>query len=185
MLQQLKNRKQDSGFTIIEVLIVLAIAGLILLIVFLAVPALQRSARNTQRKDDVGRITGSISDFISNNSGALPQSATDCTTLANDAGTLNQYTFGLTGSPAACPGTDVITTATCALTNANITISTGSITCTAPTETATVATAEIIEGDTCLGSVATTAGATNRNTAVIYSTEAGGGNFNVSCVTGS
>jgi prepilin-type N-terminal cleavage/methylation domain-containing protein len=36
-----------TGFTIIEVMIVLAIAGLILLIVFLAVPALEREARNT------------------------------------------------------------------------------------------------------------------------------------------
>jgi prepilin-type N-terminal cleavage/methylation domain-containing protein len=38
MLKKLK--KSDSGFTIIEVMIVLAIAGLILLIVFLAVPAM-------------------------------------------------------------------------------------------------------------------------------------------------
>jgi prepilin-type N-terminal cleavage/methylation domain-containing protein len=38
------------GFTIVEVLIVLAIAGLILLIIFLAVPAAQRSVRNHNRK---------------------------------------------------------------------------------------------------------------------------------------
>jgi prepilin-type N-terminal cleavage/methylation domain-containing protein len=37
----LKNNKK--GFTIIEVLIVLAIAGVIMVIVFLAVPALQRN----------------------------------------------------------------------------------------------------------------------------------------------
>ena len=43
------GKKRAEGFTIIEVLIVLAIAGLILLVVFLAVPALQRNARNTQR----------------------------------------------------------------------------------------------------------------------------------------
>ncbi|HPW47952.1 MAG TPA: prepilin-type N-terminal cleavage/methylation domain-containing protein, partial [Candidatus Saccharibacteria bacterium] len=36
-------KKDQKGFTIIEVLIVLAIAALILLIVFLAVPALQRN----------------------------------------------------------------------------------------------------------------------------------------------
>ena len=51
MLQNLKKRNQ--GFTIIEVMIVLAIAGLIMLIVFLAVPALQRNQRNTARKQDV------------------------------------------------------------------------------------------------------------------------------------
>lgn len=45
-----------QGFTIIEVMIVLAIAGLILLIVFLAIPSLERSARNTQRKHDAQLI---------------------------------------------------------------------------------------------------------------------------------
>ena len=61
MLQKYKT-KREEGFTIIEVLIVLAIAGLILLIVFLAIPALQRNSRNTQRKNDsagvsqIGRI---------------------------------------------------------------------------------------------------------------------------------
>ena len=37
-----KIKKDNKGFTIIEVLIVLAIAGLIMLTVFLAVPSLQR-----------------------------------------------------------------------------------------------------------------------------------------------
>ena len=55
-MSNIKNRK--DGFTIIEVLIVLAIAGLIMLIVFLAVPALQRNSRNTQRKNDVANILG-------------------------------------------------------------------------------------------------------------------------------
>jgi prepilin-type N-terminal cleavage/methylation domain-containing protein len=45
-MKQLYKQKREAGFTIIEVLIVLAIAALILLIVFLAVPALQRNARN-------------------------------------------------------------------------------------------------------------------------------------------
>jgi type IV pilus assembly protein PilA len=69
MLQKL--RKQEEGFTIIEVLIVLAIAGLILLIVFLAVPALQRSARNTQRKNDASAIASAIADYIDNNGGTV------------------------------------------------------------------------------------------------------------------
>jgi prepilin-type N-terminal cleavage/methylation domain-containing protein len=45
-----------QGFTIIEIMIVLAIAGLILLIVFLAIPALERSTRNTERKHDASLI---------------------------------------------------------------------------------------------------------------------------------
>lgn len=80
MLQKLKQQKSD-GFTIIEVLIVLAIAGLILLIVFLAVPNLQRNSRNTQRKNDVQSILGAVSEYESNNAGALP-GAYDSTTGA-------------------------------------------------------------------------------------------------------
>lgn len=71
MERQAAARKR-GGFTIIEVMIVLAIAGLIMLIVFLAVPALQRSSRNTQRNSDVSAILGAVSDYISNNGGTLP-----------------------------------------------------------------------------------------------------------------
>lgn len=70
------KQTNQKGFTIIEVLIVMAIAGLILLIVFLAVPALQRNSRNTQRKNDVAALLGSISEFASNNNGALPTTVT-------------------------------------------------------------------------------------------------------------
>lgn len=66
--------KKEKGFTIIEVLIVLAIAGLIMLIVFLAVPALQRNSRNTQRKNDVSSMLSVVSEYVSNHSGQLPTS---------------------------------------------------------------------------------------------------------------
>jgi prepilin-type N-terminal cleavage/methylation domain-containing protein len=66
------NKSKESGFTIIEVMIVLAIAGLIMLIVFMAVPALQRNSRNTQRKNDVQAVLGGVSTYTSNNNGALP-----------------------------------------------------------------------------------------------------------------
>ena len=59
--------RNEKGFTIIEVMIVLAIAGLIVLVVFLAVPALQRNSRNTQRKNDVQAVLGAIQEWISNN----------------------------------------------------------------------------------------------------------------------
>lgn len=76
MRQPLQNRKSQQGFTIIEVLIVLAIAGLILMIVFLAVPALQRNSRNTQRKNDVQALLGGISEYEDNNNGSLPAAGT-------------------------------------------------------------------------------------------------------------
>lgn len=67
--------KKEKGFTIIEVVLVLAIAGLIFLVVFLALPALQRSQRDNQRRSDVGRAIAAIQSYQSNRSGALPVTA--------------------------------------------------------------------------------------------------------------
>lgn len=74
-------KKKTEGFTIIEVLIVLAIAGLILLVVFLAVPALQRNSRNTQRRNQVASYLGAVNEFVANNNGRVPVTA--------DIGTVN------------------------------------------------------------------------------------------------
>ncbi len=72
---QKQIRRRTEGFTIIEVLIVLAIAGLILLIVFLAVPALQRNSRNTNRKNDVAALSGAVVEYEQNNNGDQPNQA--------------------------------------------------------------------------------------------------------------
>lgn len=69
-----KQETKQKGFTIIEVVLVLAIAGLIFLIVFLAVPALQRSQRDTQRRNDIGRLLSQVSQYQSNNQGQVPGS---------------------------------------------------------------------------------------------------------------
>jgi prepilin-type N-terminal cleavage/methylation domain-containing protein len=59
--------KQRKAFTIIEVVLVLAIAGLIFLMVFIALPALQRSQRNTRRRQDMARIATAVNDYQANN----------------------------------------------------------------------------------------------------------------------
>lgn len=83
-MQTTLQKRKDSGFTIIEVLIVLAIAGLILLVVFLAVPSLQRNSRNTTRKNEVAAILGGVNEWTNNNNGALPgTSAEQTAALAN------------------------------------------------------------------------------------------------------
>lgn len=64
---------KQKGFTIIEVVLVLAIAALIFLMVFIALPALQRSQRDTQRKNDVARVQTAIQNYQSNNRNALPE----------------------------------------------------------------------------------------------------------------
>lgn len=80
MNKQINNKQ--SGFTIIEVVLVLAIAALIFLIVFLAVPALQRSQRDTQRRNDMSRFMSQLQNYQSNNKGKLP--GTNTATLGTD-----------------------------------------------------------------------------------------------------
>lgn len=67
------TKKQQKGFTIIEVILVLAIAALIFLMVFIALPALQRGQRDTQRKNDLARVSTSLTNYSSNNNGSLPK----------------------------------------------------------------------------------------------------------------
>ena len=79
--------KNKKGFTIIEVVLVLAIAGLIFLMVFIALPALQRSQRNTRRRQDMSRILAQFTEYQSNNAGKMPDSST-----INDF--VNRYLIG-------------------------------------------------------------------------------------------
>ena len=80
MLRKLRERQHQEGFTIIEVLIVLAIAGLIMVVVFLAVPNLERSQRNNARKTDANNILEDLSEYVGNADGSLPGTA--CTGLS-------------------------------------------------------------------------------------------------------
>jgi prepilin-type N-terminal cleavage/methylation domain-containing protein len=67
-----QQKNKQKGFTIIEVVLVLAIAGLIFLMVFIALPALQRNQRDTQRKNDISRVQTAIQNYQSNNRNKLP-----------------------------------------------------------------------------------------------------------------
>lgn len=66
------SSSQQPAFTIIEVVLVLAIAGLIFLMVFIALPALQRNQRDTQRKQDLARLKTAIDNYKANNHGQIP-----------------------------------------------------------------------------------------------------------------
>jgi prepilin-type N-terminal cleavage/methylation domain-containing protein len=69
-----KNNNSKKGFTIIEVVLVLAIAGLIFLMVFIGYPALRTGQQDTQRKDDLARFSSQIANYSSNNRGRVPKS---------------------------------------------------------------------------------------------------------------
>lgn len=81
--------ENKKGFTIIEVVLVLAIAALIFLMVFIALPALQRNQRDTARKTIVGKVASAITSFQSNNRGRLP--ARTGTTATADAIAIGRY----------------------------------------------------------------------------------------------
>lgn len=67
-----KMPKELGGFTIIEVILVLAIAGLIFLMVFIALPTLNRSQRDSKRQRDMGTVANAITKYQQNNNGKLP-----------------------------------------------------------------------------------------------------------------
>lgn len=94
-----ETKTGSAGFTIIEALIVLASAGLILMMVFLALPALQRNARNSQRRQDASKILGLVSHFELTNSGVFPA---DNTYLSS--ATLNYYSLSNVSTTPMTPG---------------------------------------------------------------------------------
>ncbi len=69
--KQLPRSNNGHGFTIIEVIIVLAIAGFILLIVLLALPATQRNSRNYTRRHAVDYAASQLLEY-KNDTGGLP-----------------------------------------------------------------------------------------------------------------
>ena len=66
------SSSQKHAFTIIEVVLVLAIAGLIFLMVFIALPALQRNQRDSLRKNQANTFRDAIIRRVANNRNAVP-----------------------------------------------------------------------------------------------------------------
>lgn len=112
--------KSTRGFTIIEVVLVLAIAGLIFLMVFIALPTLQRNQRDTQRRSDLSRFQAQINQYQANNKGDTPINSPACAPSANTnvSGFINRYMQNwndpLNGNPYPCAGTAANATASTA-----------------------------------------------------------------------
>ena len=79
----MKKLMYKKGFTIIEVIVVLVIGAVIMLAVFLVVPQLQRTQRNSRRQNDARRLlTAAINYTTANN--AYPAASTIITaSIAN------------------------------------------------------------------------------------------------------
>lgn len=107
-------QQKAKGFTIIEVVLVLAIAGLIFLMVFIALPALQRSQRDSARKNEVSAVGSAIGSYMSNNRNKQP-------TATN----IMEYITGTTGSTTLESGTTVLVSSTVFTSNQNLTAALG------------------------------------------------------------
>lgn len=73
-----KYLTKNNGFTLIEIVLVLALAALILAIVFVALSGANRARRDTARKNDAARMLAAIESCASNNQGLY----SSCTTQA-------------------------------------------------------------------------------------------------------
>lgn len=105
----MNTRQQTKGFTIIEVVLVLAIAGLIFLMVFTALPALQRSQRDTARKNDVSTVASAVTNYSGNNRGAFPTTTSLSSYVTNMSSNTTSVEVGTAGLLTVAPADGVIT----------------------------------------------------------------------------
>ena len=78
----MKKLTNKQGFTLIEVVLVLAIGGLIFLLAFIAFQQVSANRRDTQRRADAGRIIAEIQNYAGDNNNAYPLASAALTTNA-------------------------------------------------------------------------------------------------------
>ena len=138
----------NKGFTIVEVLIVLAIAGVILATILIAVPALQRNSRNTQVKQAATALVAGAQEYASANGGAAPASATwSAPTVTWGAATTTQTKTTVAGGITVTPS-----------------LGSGTIPATFSANTVYLITGAVCSGNTAVSGT---------GTAVVYTVEAG------------
>ena len=82
----MKKLTNKRGFTLIEVVLVLAIGGLIFLLAFIAFQQVSANRRDTQRRADAGRIVAEIQTYLGDSKAATvltTTSVTDGSDVAN------------------------------------------------------------------------------------------------------
>lgn len=81
----MKKQLDKRGFTLIEVVLVLAIGGLIFLLAFLAFQQASINRRDTQRRSDAGRVVSELENY-KGDQGSYPSSSTDAENCETDTG---------------------------------------------------------------------------------------------------
>ncbi len=86
----MKNlRKSASGFTLIEMLVVIGIIAILAAVVLVAVNPLRQfaSARDSQRRSDLYAVTNAVYQYAVENNGKLPDSINAAGSTPTDIGT--------------------------------------------------------------------------------------------------
>lgn len=77
------------GLTFFEILIAVAVAGLVFSLIFVALPQMQQSQRNTQREKDLARFLTAVGNYQTSHSGRPPfSSASDLSARTTDLVTI-------------------------------------------------------------------------------------------------
>jgi prepilin-type N-terminal cleavage/methylation domain-containing protein len=79
----MKFQRNQKGFTLIEVVLVLAIGGLIFLLAFIAFQQVSINRRDTQRRSDLNRTVAEVQNWVGDHNGSIPSAADFTSTAAS------------------------------------------------------------------------------------------------------
>lgn len=96
-----KKRQRSTGFTAVELIVVITLIGILLGMVVVAIDPVSRfkNARNQQRRADVAMLLGALYQYYSDNRGNIPTHIDSVTASAQVFGT------NATGCNASCTAT--------------------------------------------------------------------------------
>lgn len=86
----MKIKRNSRGFTLIEVVLVLAIGGLIFLLAFLAFQQVSTNRRDTQRRNDAGKIVAELQNYYGDKK-AYPAASVAVTDLCTSGGAAGSF----------------------------------------------------------------------------------------------
>ena len=163
------------------------------MIVFLAVPALQRNARNTSRKEDAAGLLSGVNEFTNNNNGTTPtvcanpvsnstvqwQLAATPYTVSNS--NVGYYNAGCKTAPGTFPTSAAVATVYFypSVSAANVTSINALESQAATSEDAIF----VVSGDVCNGNALSTTGGSGRSFAAAYQIETGSGTYGEFCTS--
>jgi prepilin-type N-terminal cleavage/methylation domain-containing protein len=87
-------RGPQTGFTLVELLVVIGILGILMAVTIIAINPVQQfqNARNAQRQADVNTMLNAIYEYEASNSGAIPTNLSNAYTVAKSLGALPNQT---------------------------------------------------------------------------------------------